>query len=116
MPQPPPNLPLLQLSPRHLLLFLRLELQLPTVFSSRVHSRRSRARHNAATGSARDATASAGVIFEAVEGDGCVALVGHTAVRNVPLFRAEGTDEFFVVRNHDDTTLVVADGNSETSK
>lgn len=34
---------------------------------------------------------------------------------DMPLFGAEGADKFFVVRDHDYTTFVLADGDGETT-
>jgi hypothetical protein len=45
-----------------------------------------------------------------------VSLLSEAASIDVPLLGTEGTDEFFVVRYHDDTALVVADGNSQSAK
>ena len=54
-------------------------------------------------------------VLESVEADGEVALGGQTTGIDVPLFGAEGADEFFVVGDHDDTALVVTDGDGETA-
>ena len=45
-----------------------------------------------------------------------MALLGKFPVDDVPLFGAEGADEFFVVRDHDDAAAVVADGDGEAAK
>lgn len=42
--------------------------------------------------------------------------MGEASSIDVPLFGTEGADEFFVVRDHHDTTLVVADGDRETAE
>jgi hypothetical protein len=44
-----------------------------------------------------------------------VALVGETTVGDVPLFGAKGADELFVMGDHDDATLELANGDCETT-
>lgn len=50
------------------------------------------------------------------EVDACGALVGDAAVADVPLLGSEGADEFFIVGNHDDAALEVADGDGQTAE
>lgn len=45
-----------------------------------------------------------------------MAFVRDAAIGDVPLFWAEGTDEFFVVGDHDDAAFVVADGDCEAAE
>ena len=45
-----------------------------------------------------------------------MAFVRDATVSDVPLFRAEGADEFFVVGYHNDAAFVVADGDCKTTE
>lgn len=45
-----------------------------------------------------------------------MSLLCEATVVDVPLLGTECADELFVVRDHDYTTLVVANGNSEATK
>src|SRR5271170_5900243 len=101
MPQPSPNIPLLQLRPRHLLLLLRLELHVAIILCATIHRTRGRAAYGAA-----DVTASRPRVLKPVQIDGQVTLVRHPAVGHVPLLRAESTDKLFVVADHHDAALV----------
>lgn len=117
VPQPPPNLPLLQLRTRQLLLLARAELHIAFIATAgrgTISRRRSGADLRAGDGGGDGAGAWSGVV-EAVEGDGQVALLGQAAGFHVPLLWAQGADEFFVVRDHDYSTFVFADGDRETS-
>ena len=115
VPQPPPDLLLLELFLRQtLFLLLGLELHIATIFRFRIDGTRTRATRPA-TNSARDSTASCArsrfAILEAIHGDGEVSLVGDAPIGNVPLFGTEGPDEFLVVRNHNNPTFVIANSN-----
>jgi hypothetical protein len=118
IPHTSPNIPLFQLHPCQLLLLARAEFHIST-FGIRVggtstwgsysawHSRRDVRAGNTAAGSA---------ILEAVKGDGEVSLLCDAAIGDVPLFRAERTDEFFVMGDHYHTTFEVSDSDSKTTK
>lgn len=92
MSQPSPNVPLLDLRPRKLLLLLRLEFHIRVVLCARVRRRRRRAADVAA-----DIAGARARVFESVERDGEVAFVRHAAVGDVPLLWTQGADEFFVM-------------------
>jgi hypothetical protein len=116
VPEPPPHLTLLLLSPGHLLLLFRPELHVVTLAFGLRHDRRSiRARVSRRHVRASNA-ASRPRVLEAVHADCQVALVCDTAICDVPLFGAQSADELFVVGDHDDTTLVVPNSNSETTE
>ena len=75
MPQPSPHLPLFHLRPRHLLLLLRLKLQLPSILCpTNIRTRRRAADCTRTTlggaDGARHAAARSAAVFEAVVGDG----------------------------------------------
>lgn len=81
VPQSSPDLSLLELCPRKLLLLLLcLEFHVRIVLGARIRRRRC----GAADG-ATDVTAAGARVLEAVERDGEVAFVRHTAVGDVPL-------------------------------
>ena len=111
MPQSAPDLPILDLLPRHLLFLLRLEFHLRVILRARIRRARRRGAniraHVAAAGSA---------VLEALEADGEVAFVRHAAVGDVPLLGTQRADEFFVVADHDDAAFVVADRDGEAAE
>jgi hypothetical protein len=105
------DLTLLELLLGHLLLLPGLELHIRVVLDTAVDS----AANNGAGGSAVDATAGTAVL-KTIETDGSVSSKGNTAITDVPLLRAKGTDKLFIVRNQDNTTLEVANSNCKTTK
>jgi len=109
--KPATDFTLLELLLGHLLLLSGPELHIPVVLNTTIDS----AAHDGAGCSAVDAAAWA-AILKTVEADSSVALQGNPAIINVPLLRAQGTDKLFVVRNQDNTTLEVTDGNSKTTE
>jgi hypothetical protein len=109
------DLSLLQILLGQLLLLLSLECHVPVVFGAGVDGGWSGRSDGTADSRASDATTRSRVL-EAVGRDGHVALVDHTSSLDVPLLRAEGTNELFVVGNHNDTTLVVTDSDGETTE
>jgi hypothetical protein len=109
--KPAADLTLLDLLLGHFLLLPSLKLHIRVVLDTTVDS----AANNGAGGSAVDAAAGTAVL-KAVETDSSVSSKGNTAVTNVPLLRAKGTDKLFVVRNQDNTALEVANSNGKTTK
>jgi len=137
MPQSPARLTLLHLRPRQLLLLPRAELhiiiaallgcastttlRLALYRTARLAGRRGRecavlARRHARRQARRD-TADAGrrgtahgAVFETSAINGEMALVREATFFDVPLLGAECAHEFFIVRDHDHTSLPVADG------
>lgn len=114
MPQSPPDFPLLLLRTCELLLLLRLELQFAFLLALR--SGADGGSRGGGSDGAGERGAGAGGVFEAVEVDGEMALLREAAVVDVPLLGAQGADEFFVVRDHDDAAFVVADGDGEAAE
>ncbi|KAH3685868.1 hypothetical protein WICPIJ_003157 [Wickerhamomyces pijperi] len=57
-----------------------------------------------------------GIVFETSVIDNSVALGDHGTVLNDPLFWTQSTDEFIVVRNHNNTTSPVSNGDSQTTQ
>jgi hypothetical protein len=117
--QTPADLGLLGHGAGGLLLFLRLELHVATLGvaagGSAVGTGSGRALDGADGG--RGGHGGAGTrVLEAVHVDGEVALLGKATVVDVPLLGAECADELLVVRDHDDTTAVLANGDGETTK
>lgn len=120
VPQTPADLLLLLLFLGHLLLLACAELHV--VFRAFCVA------HDWSTGGTRDGTGDgradgrgdvAGArtrVFETVHGDSEVALVRYTTICDVPLLRAERANELFVMRDHDDTALVVADSDGKTTQ
>lgn len=106
VPQPPSDLLLLLVRPRHLLLLAGAELQLLTLIAA---ARRctGTARHCAArcTGRSRSRPR----VLEPIHIDRQVSLGCQTSSIHVPLLRAERADKFFVVRDHDYSALVFSD-------
>jgi len=127
MSQLPTHLALLLLRTSHLLLLLGLELErsvlcvrdLGTWQGGRGRCVAGGADVAAGHGAAADAGAQAWstwcAVLEAVERDGKLRFRCQATGVDVPLFWAQGADEFFVVGNHDDTTLIFADGDGKTS-
>ena len=128
MPQPSPDLPLLDLRPRELLLLLRLKFHVRVVLCARVCRRGCCAADVAA-----DVAGSRPGIFESIERDGKVAFMRDAAVGYVPLFWTQGPDEFFVMRDpssqvswvpfrkslvysHHHTTLVIPNRHSQSTQ
>lgn len=127
MPQATPNLPLLLLRPRHLLLLPRAELHLLLRAAFRLtlrararwrslrtaHSRRDVGRRKSGAG---ERTTRPRRVVETIEVDGQMALLRQSAVGNVPLFGTQGGDELLAMGNHDDAAFVVADGGCEAAE
>jgi hypothetical protein len=105
------DLTLLELLLGHFLLLPGLELHIRVVLDTTVDS----AADDRAGGSTVDAAAGTAVL-EAVETDSSVSSKGNTAVTDMPLLGAEGTDKLFIVRNQDNTALEVANSNCKTTK
>ena len=111
VPQASPDLTLLHLSARHLLLFLGLELHVASVFDVGV----SRTCGCTADITASNAAARSGVL-EAVERHSEMAFVRHAAVGDVPLLGTQCAHEFLIMGDHNDATFVLADGYSEATQ
>ena len=118
MPQPSTDLSVLHLGSGELLLLLGLELHIAfgLALDGGLGWRALGRRRSRADDTARHAGSGPGGVVEAVESDGQVSLLRQAAVGYVPLLRAEGANEFFVVGNHDYTALVIADGDCETAE
>jgi len=112
VPQSPPDLSLLEVLLGQPLLLPGAELELSIVLSTAGHG----TADDGTGGGAGDATARTAGVLEAIEADGSVATLGDTAIVDEPLLGAQGTDELFVVRNEDYTTLEVADSDCETTE
>lgn len=109
------DLTLLELLLGHLLLLLGLELHVRVVLNATVDGTADDRVGGCADGGAGNGAARSAVL-KAIEADGGITALSHTAVIDVPLLRAQGANELFVVRNEDNTTLEVADGDGETTK
>lgn len=111
MPQSSADFPLFDFLLGHLLLLSGAELHLRVIFDARVYS----TADDGTSCRAGDAASGAGV-FEAVQRDGGVAALGDAAVVDVPLFGAQGADEFFVVGDEDYAAAEFANGYGETAE
>lgn len=129
VPQPPPHFLLLLLRPRHLLLLPRTELHVSalgvavggTRCGTTATQRRTCTACQATTIHSNAQTRRAGTagivgVLKAAGVDGEVALVLQTPIAHVPLLRAQSSYKLFVVGDHEDTTLVIADGNSQATQ
>lgn len=108
------DLTLLLLSTGHLLLLLSAELEV--AFIARVDGRwgggwGGTGNGGASGGGSRAGRRVGGTVLEAVEADGVVGAADNATVGDVQLLGAESAHKLFVVRNHNDTTLEVTDGN-----
>lgn len=112
------DLSVLEILLGHLLLLAGAESHISRILGAAVGGARGGAGDDAAChggDGAGDAAAGAGIL-EAIGGDGEVTLVGDASISDVPLLGAERANKLLVMGNHDDTTLVVADSNSETTE
>jgi len=116
------DLPILQLGTSQLLLLSGTELH-GRIVGVGLHGRAGWGVARSADGAAGNGAGNAGVeprsarvaVFESVKADSEMTLGSETTGVDVPLLWAEGTDELFVVGDHDNTTLVVANGHGKTT-
>ena len=118
VPQPAPDLLLLQLLLRLLLLPRGLEPELsPLVLRvDRAGARAARAAVRRRRGRAADRARAGPTVLEAIERDGQVAAVRDAAVGHEPLLRAQRADELVVVRDHHHAAAEVADGDGQPAE
>lgn len=114
--QSSPNLPLLELLLGHLLLLPGPELHIIFAALGVTHVGSAGGGWCGRADVAANIAGAGARVLEAVHVDGEMTLVGDTAISDMPLLGAERADELFVVRDHNDTTLVVTDSDSETTK
>ena len=123
VPQPPASLALLQLLLGHLLLLLGLEshavardTKRTVILGAGVDGGGRLAHASGGVDTAGDGRCRLAAVLKAVESGGVLALVGDAAVDDVPGLGGESANELFVMGDHDDTTLEVADGDGETTE
>lgn len=123
--QSSPHLLLLLFLLRHLLLLACSELHvISSTFglglcatASRCPNRRwGRRRCCRGRSSRRSHGATRPAIFEAVQSHGKMTFLREATVVDMPLFGAQSTDKFFVVRDHHDTASPIANSNCKTAE